>query len=345
MTNVYRLPEREAPTREACEWLARLDRGLHAQEEQDLRDWLRGDSRRAAALIEAARVWDRMDALSRLTDLFPQSGLDWHPRTGLRLAVAASLLCMVLAALFAARQPSTPSLGPRQAAVASVPGLRFETAVGEHSTTRLPDGSELTLNTNSRVAVSFDDRERRLVLEQGEVYVKVAHDAARPLRLFARDRVVQALGTEFNVEIRQDQQVEVIVTRGKVLIGIAPTPSSLATPAASVPGSRTVSAGQRVLLSQARQVAEPIDADEIGVKLSWRDGNLIFRGQRLGDALGEIERYTPVEFVITDERLKTIRVTGMFKAGDVDGLLETLRRNFNISHERVGAEKIVLKGP
>jgi transmembrane sensor len=96
-------------------------------------------------------------------------------------------------------------------------------------------------------------------------------------------------------------------------------------------------------LGQVNDAPQPIAADEIDVRLSWRDGNLIFRGQPLIEALNEIERYTPVEFVITDEKLKTVRVAGMFKAGDVEGLLETLRQNFNITYERVGTETIVIK--
>ncbi len=76
--------------------------------------------------------------------------------------------------------------------------------------------------------------------------------------------------------------------------------------------------------------------------MSWRQGNLIFRGESLEDAVAEIGRYTTVEFVILDDDLRKVRIAGLFKAGDVDGLLATLRENFNISYQHTGDGKIVL---
>ena len=60
------------------------------------------------------------------------------------------------------------------------------------------------------------------------------------------------------------------------------------------------------------------------------------------EAIAEIERYTQVEFVIVDDKLKQVRVAGLFKAGDVEGLLTTLEENFNVVYERVSEEKIIL---
>jgi transmembrane sensor len=353
MSNVYRLPEREEAMPEAFEWIARLERGLTEEERMDLRAWLAGHPRRTDALLEAAALWDRMGSLSRLADLFPRPA----PRTGsreplaghssrFRFAIAASLaVAAAVSGYFmftkpgglpgALRQPE----GPAQVAQEQI----FETAIGEHSTIRLPDGSELTLNTNSRVRAAYDDAGRTLRLERGEMYVRVAHDAARPLTVWAGDRLVRAVGTAFNVQITPDQRVEVIVTDGKVLIGVMRANTTVPETAWIEAFDTTVSAGQRAVLSDQEQAVQDIGSKEIDVKLSWREGNLIFHGEPLAQALGEIERYTRVTFVIRDEELKAIRVAGLFRAGDVDGLLATLRENFNIAYERVGAEKIVLK--
>jgi transmembrane sensor len=115
------------------------------------------------------------------------------------------------------------------------------------------------------------------------------------------------------------------------------------------PLSVLVAAGQEVVIDSTDDaleavVTEAIDSDEIAVKLSWREGNLIFRGESLEDAVLEIGRYTAVQFVFLDEESKKVRVAGLFKAGDVDGLLTALRQNFNISYEWVADDKIVLSG-
>ena len=343
MSNVHRLTDREDATAEACEWLARIERGLSAQETCELRYWLGANPRHASALIESAGLWDRMGSLSRLADLFPKPVPRQARYRTRALTLAAAAVVGVAIMLLVLVKPGV--MQERSEAIAARGYHQLlETAIGEHSTIRLPDGSELTLNTNSRVLATFDDGARTLELERGEVYVKVAHDPARPLTVWARGRVVRAVGTAFNVEITEHEHVEVIVTEGKVLIGLikadAPPTDVVRLEEAGTP----VAAGQRALLHRESQAVEAIDAEEIEVKLSWREGNIVFHDEPLAQALGEIARYTRVEFVITDEELKTIRVAGLFKAGDVEGLLETLRQNFNVSYERVGAEKILLKG-
>jgi len=87
-----------------------------------------------------------------------------------------------------------------------------------------------------------------------------------------------------------------------------------------------------MILGSADAEVSEISPEDIAVKLSWQQGNLIFRGESLAEAVDEIGRYTTVEFVILDENLKKLRISGLFKAGDVEGLLTTLKENFNINH-------------
>jgi len=224
----------------------------------------------------------------------------------------------------------------------------FQTAVGEHSTVNLSDGSRLTLNTNSLVKVAFSKQRRFIILKRGEVYVQVAHDPSRPLSVKVGDnKFVEAVGTAFNLKITQDKHIELIVTEGKVLVGVidkkAEIPSKKDKAAATTSHSPVpVSAGEQMQVDGDHEQIKPIKPEEINIKLSWRDGDLVFRGESLEQALVEVERYTPVEFVIQDENLKKIRVVGLFKAGDVVGLLATLRKNFDISYERVNDKKIIL---
>jgi transmembrane sensor len=59
--------------------------------------------------------------------------------------------------------------------------------------------------------------------------------------------------------------------------------------------------------------------------------------------MAEISRYTDIAFELSDdEQLKEVQVAGMFKTGDVTGLLEVLSNNFNIGYKRVGNDKIIL---
>ncbi len=230
----------------------------------------------------------------------------------------------------------------------------YETAIGEKKTVLLPDGSEVVLNTNSQLSLTFSPSARVLHLRRGEILIRVASNPVRPLSVIAADRIVQAIGTEFTVEITENEQVEVMVTEGKVVVGIRPLTVGMPgtmngdgdtlvlPPVLAQREENTVSAGEEVILGENDTVKSAVTDDDIEVKLSWNEGRLIFRSEPLEKALHEVERYTTVEFVLLDETLKTRTVSGRFRSGDVEALLESLQMNFNITHEFDSEDRVLL---
>lgn len=346
MTNIHVLPDRLDPIDEASKWIAKLDRHEEDMDETALREWLVADPQNVEALMEVARLWDRMDALSRLADLFPQASAPRRHIGPDSYAFAAALLMAFSLGLWFTFGNSWLRSRPTSPIALSEPEQIFQTAIGGHSTVNLSDGSQLYLNTNSLVRVMFTESRRVLRLDRGEMYVRAVHNELRPLRVYVGGKVVEDVGTEFDVEITQDNKVQVIVTKGKVTVGIMdkkPTVASSEGPIQVLQSSSVaVSAGEKVLLGDSAEKVVPIKPQDIAVKLSWRGGKLVFRGESLQEVLSEIERYTPVEFVIQDENLKSVRIVGMFKTGDVEGLLSTLRQNFDITYQRVGDDKVIL---
>lgn len=342
MTNITAFPDRERARTEACEWMARLDRGLTAGEERLLAEWISASRVNMAAMEECARLWDRMDSLARLGDLFPVPGRRSMAKP-LAASLAAALLLLVM--LVALNKGTEPSLPADRSAAAGYQQL-FETAVGESSVVALPDGSTLTLNTYSRVRVFLWPERRELRLERGELFIQVAPDPLRPLEVLAEENVVRAVGTAFNVAIKPDRRVEVLVTEGTVMVSARPEFVAAVTDPTPPDLGTSLEAGHLAVLAQSGEVdVATVTAAEVGAQLSWREGNVVFRGQPLGEALEEIERYTAVEFRIEDDAIRAIRVVGLFKAGDVDGLLDSLQQNFDIEYERPTPETILLRGP
>jgi transmembrane sensor len=345
MSNVYEFPPQDQRYDEASAWIAKLDKGPSDADQQELREWM-SDQDNRTVLLEMAKLWDQMSVLSRLSDLLPEPAT--YPSRSLRfaLAAAASILVTVLAALWLA-----PSLdlanAPDARPVASATQLNadYETAIGEQSTVNLEDGTQVVLNTNTRIGVNYTDQYRLLTLTRGEIHVQVAPDKARPLRVIVAGRIVQAVGTAFSLEITNDDQIELIVTEGKVVVGVPLNAYSGTAEVAPAPLSSSpviVTAGERVDLGSPNEEIVEVSTEEIEAKLSWREGTLIFRGESLQDAMAEIGRYTTIDFVILDETLKEIRIAGLFRAGDVDGLLVALRENFDITYQRTADGKILL---
>ena len=347
MSNVHQFRTEEERYDEASLWIERMSEGLTPEEEAELQTWLSDDPANQAVLEKMARLWDKMDSLNRLSALVPnpvtpvESSLIFPPTI---VALAASIVLSLTLMFFW----NTSQDSETAAEVTHRPAeIFYETAVGEQQIHRLEDGTKITLNTGSRIGVRYSHDARLLHLESGEVHVEVAKDAQRPLSVLAGGHIVQAIGTAFNIEIKPDREIELVVTEGKVRIGeqAVSHDTGLKNVEIELPPSATVlTAGQQLVTGNETKLAQAISSDDIQVKLSWREGNLVFRGESLAEAAQEVERYTGVEFVFVHEALNQVRVTGFFRAGDVEGMLAVLKENFDIEFQRETEKRVLLYG-
>lgn len=340
MSNVIEFPNREQMYDQASLWIARLDRQLTSDEERALRHWLQENNEHKIIFLEMARLWDRMDSLSRLSDLFQIPAPPKRARFQYSYAIAACFALAAFALFFTFSGIGNSFFANKQLTLVEA---TYETSVGQHKNVPLPDGSLLVVNTNSRVRVEYTAEARLFFLERGELNIEVAKNPSRPLKVVAHDKIVQAVGTAFNVRIFNDHEVELLVTHGKVLVAKNTTNDIDAVDSRKiVTNAIAVSGGEKIILGSQDEHVAKIAATDIAAELSWREGNLVFRGETLEQALQEISRYTAVEFEVNDDAVKAQRIAGLFKAGDVDGLLAALEHNFNIYNQRTGENRIRL---
>lgn len=354
MNKVVKMSDQEKCYDEASAWIVKFDQGLTKAQKKEFKLWLSKSQQNHDVFMSMANLWDGMDELSRLSDLFPkpviESGKSRMIFVKKRMALAASIVLAVCVFSLISYTSFFPTSLEKM----------YETSIGEHSTVNLPDGSYLVLNTNSLVRVSYDDVHRLVTLERGEIHIDVAHDETRPLSVKAGDKVIQAVGTAFNIELYEDKKFELIVTDGKVRIGDRNkfegrlrnlvenegNDSKLLELVTLPSESFAVSKGEKIVLGAPvgvpLQQATKIDESEIEKNLSWRTGNIIFKGESLEDAIYEIGRYTSVKFVFGDADIRNIRVAGVFRAGDVNGLLTALNDSFDIISVKVDDEQVNL---
>jgi transmembrane sensor len=221
-----------------------------------------------------------------------------------------------------------PGPNPRAA-----PNEYFRTAVGQTRTVTLRDGSRITLNTGTRVEVTYLPERREVFLAQGEASFDVAPDEARPFYVFAARRQFEAIGTKFNVRAVSPVNAELTVTEGEVKVLHAPPKIPEAPARRREPityGEATVRVSETATVEPGFQLVTHIDDHEVEQRLAWQRGFLIFRNRALEDVLAEMERYTHIRFVIRDPALAAVRISGTFRTGDVGGLRRALRRHFAI---------------
>jgi transmembrane sensor len=342
MSNVVEINTYKDPMDEASLWITRLDRGLSTQELLALKKWLQVSPTHVETFMQLVELWDKMESLSQLSELFPHKSQNVANKKSPIFAWAASFMFASLISLVLLLNADV-FLG--QGSIQTVQfSDEYETKVGEQSTFFLQDKTKIILNTNSLVKVTYTDKQRLFELLRGEIHVAVAHNQHKPLSVYAGSNIIQAVGTAFNVELG-NEAVELIVTDGKVLVSdinsltVAPLKlENVYLP----PESFTVSKGQKAQLKAS--VTAIIDSDEskLTSDLAWQQGNLIFRGESLAQAMQEVSRYTKYEFDFSDEGIKSRQIAGLFKTSDIEGLLAALETNFDVTYEKMSHNKIRL---
>lgn len=330
MSDIVKLKTQTQIDNEAAVWTWRLDRGeLTAAERGCLEEWLRTDSRHRNAFAELGRTWSALDGLAaRAADekmghlelghrvcrdalLSPGRARRW----GWRAAAAAVLVLAVGAGLWMTRRPGLQVLA---------------TAVGQERHVALPDGSRVTLNTNTLLAVRLTADRRDVYLRRGEAHFDVVHDASRPFFVHAGNAVVRDVGTQFEVRLHSDRDVDVLVDQGRVEVQ-GPVSATAAADAAQPAGGaggewvRALSAGQRLVITGPRLSVFAVSPRQIADQLAWRDGALVFQGEPLSQAIAEVRRYTHARIVLAGPRVASLRVSGRFRTDDVPGFFQALQ--------------------
>ncbi len=224
------------------------------------------------------------------------------------------------------------------------PTTRYATAVGEIKTLNLPDGSQVRLNTNSAVRVTYPGKARVIELD-GEAYFTVAPDRQRPFVVYAGRFSVEALGTAFAVHALENG-VDLTVTSGHVELASFKEPpadvASRGTTAKEQAETRVpLLKGQRAYFHGDSKLIESLDTQALEERLSWRDGMLIFDNDRLGDIVAELNRYSTSRIVISDPSIRDLRLGGYFKVQDIGSILDTLR-GYGLRVERINDQLIYL---
>ncbi|WP_440874041.1 FecR family protein [Thalassotalea sp. PLHSN55] len=341
MAKVTQFHSKDEILEQASLWVSKIDRGLTTSEQLDLTAWVEESAAHYQALMKMASLWDDLTVLEELKCLFPLSKTKTasQPVSFWRAwPIAASI--MFVSVLFAAL---VFEFGP--SSIISNKSISFaqtyQTPLGQQQSFSLPDGSTLQLNTNSVVMVSYTEQKRFLELVKGEANFDVAKDKSRPFVVNVGDKSFTALGTVFNIQKNSEQAIELLVTEGKVLINeLSLSPDNISqlyddTPIA-VNGVLVTSGEKAVIEDNKSKVVEKINADELGRDLAWRSGMLIFDNETLADALSEISRYNDTHFHIDSAELAQLKISGYFKAGDIEGLLLSLQYDFDVSIQRSG---------
>jgi transmembrane sensor len=193
----------------------------------------------------------------------------------------------------------------------------------------LADGTKVWLNSGSvlQFPTSFTGDLREVKLK-GEAFFEVTKNEKQPFRVHAKDLNIEVLGTSFNVVSYDDeQQTEVVLVEGKVKLS---DEKDLAKKEFGVmlPGQRAVYA----------EDTRKVEAHEVAVEkyIAWRDGNLLFRYDKMEDVAKRLSRWFNVEIIINDPEIKTYAYKATFRNETLPQVLNLLKISAPIDYQIIG---------
>lgn len=310
----------------------------------------------ASPATESAAGFSGSDLEKRFQGIIRQAA--GHPRSQFRfsirkiLAFAASFggLLFLGWSVFHQRQPAPPAqtLRPvRGGEVAARPGVRTRLL--------LPDGTQVWLNSNSKLkyAADFNTRFREVELE-GEAWFDVVTDSRRPFIVHTSAIDIKVLGTTFTVKsYPQDETVETTLLKGAIEVSGRDNPNAprvilkpdeklvldkhlpgvVHTPApVNTAGARPV----RPDISINRIPANIPDSDK--VETAWLYNRLVFNGDSFIELAEKMDRWYNVRIIFKDEELGKYRFGGAFANESLPDALNALQLTAPFTYKIKGNE-------
>ncbi len=326
--------ERERIEADAARWLARQDAGCWTADDQRLLDdWLRESTAHRVAWLRLDAAWQRVGAMADLPSPTPAPAAApaiWPPvRAGRRawITFGAAAAVVTVAAWLSLRAPADLET--------------YSTAVGARESISLADGSHITLNTHTRARSLINASERRVWIDEGEVFFQVQHDPTRPFVVTAGSARITVLGTQFRVR-HERGRTEVTVLEGRVQFdspagakieaaprGSARSPVTPPPPLRLTRNEAVVTEGDSLLLAAKTP-------EQVRHELSWRQGRLEFEQRTLGEIAAEFNRYNRKQLAV-DPTVADLRLGGSFDADNVDGFVRLVRDGFGLKVSEEGS--------
>lgn len=300
----------------ALSWLSVLHDQPTVAEQMRFSRWLKADPAHAQAYAQAQVMWEMteepaaklagedavaLEALLKAMDAPRPAGRSRQPlmRWSAGLAIAACLVLMVSVGLGVQPQRWIDDFG-----------ADYVSAPGQVRSVMLADGSQVTLDADSAVAVHFTPGERHVELRRGAAFFQVTH-TGEPFVVEGGKGETRVLGTQFEVRL-QPGGAQVTVLSGRVGVKAnADKPQQILT------------AGQRVSYDRTH-TRDPSVVDSEN-ELAWRQGWLNYYRTPLAQVIDDLSRYYPGRIVVLNDRLAAKTVSGSFPSKDPLAVLAALK--------------------
>jgi len=214
----------------------------------------------------------------------------------------------------------------------NVPTITVATnGLNEQKVVKLPDGSVVTLNGNSKLTYpeEFTDNKRIVKLE-GEAFFDVEHDSMKLFVISAQNAEIAVLGTSFNVNSNYNtNQVSVCVKTGRVQVRSRQKQTE----------KLIVTAGQMASVKNGTVTKSDLNNENY---LAWKTKVLHFNGEKLSEIIAVINQVYSINIVLENQKSGDFIISKtVFEKLPVETVIDLLCATFNLKKEQK-SEQIIL---
>ncbi len=333
--------------REASDWVIKQSYDFTPEDQDAFFEWLAADPEHAEAYQKRQETWNHLDILAEWR---PEHSLKANPdlldghqtvrRPSRKLFswayAAAAVLTLGCVLWFTLLEDAF--FGPEK-----LSSGQFARGYERHI---LDDGSIVELNLGSQASVDFSKDIRLVFLESGEAHFTLAKDVNRPFVVLANGAAVQAVGTIFNVQIRDDS-VDVLVTEGRVRVRAEGFEEPIISTIPEDGSVQELVAGQQTVIElgeapSVRQVLTLSDT-ELEEKLTWLKQVIHFDAAALSEIVFEFNRRNYRKIVIEDPSIENTQLSVTLRPNNIDDFVKLLELTANIRAERIDDSVIILQ--
>ena len=245
------------------------------------------------------------------------------------LSVAAGLAIFILLAV---ALPQTERGGR---VLAELQGEEIYTTMPyERTRVTLADGSLVTLDAGTQMAVRLSRERRDVTLLSGRALFTVAKDRQRPFIVKAGNRTITALGTVFDVRV-SPRELRVTLAEGSVAVRPLAVGRGVA---------QQVLKPRQQLVAVAGAEAPMLRTVDVDNALAWADWQFFFEDESLASAIEEINRHADLKMVV-DPAVADLRINGMFRISNQAEFVEALKMALPVDVRRDAQGRLVVSRP
>jgi len=207
-------------------------------------------------------------------------------------------------------------------------------ATNEIIHTRLPDGSEVSLNKYSQISFPEKFEEgKRVVQLNGEAFFKIKKDQTQPFIVQTANTEVEVLGTSFNLRAyAHEEMTSLEVEEGKVALHL--TDNSQPT---------ILTTNQKIQYHQSEQVLEEITTIH-WEDIAWHTPKLTFDNIPLSEIVNYLNSNFDVQVEISSPNLTQCALTATLVNNDPISILKRVEKTFQVQLKTTSPNKYNLSG-